>query len=159
MKIIFYSDKCKFCKKLFEYLEKNNLIEIFKLINIDNTDVSHNIKIVPSIFDDQLNQIMEGKDAFLYLLNLKYFNNPTNNVNLTKFIPPNPIIKDDEFANKYKSNNLIIDTPTIKQSLETNNDVNTNYNHEFKEIDDIYNKETKQIIDKKLMLLMKMKKH
>ena len=55
MKIIFYSDKCKYCKKLFEYLEKNNLKDLFKLINVDNTDVSHNIKIVPSIFYDQLN--------------------------------------------------------------------------------------------------------
>ncbi len=160
MKIIFYSDKCKFCKKLFDYLEKNNIIESFKLVNIDNNNVPENIKIVPTIFDDQLNQIMEGKESFLYLLNLKYFNNPTNNIDLARFIPPNPTIKEDEMANKYKSDNLLINNETnnfVKQTQEKNKEININYNNDFKEIDEFYTKENQIIIDKKLALLMKMK--
>ena len=80
MKIVFYSEQCEYSKKLIAYLDKHNIKNLFNLINIDNTQVPDEIDVVPSIIDTELNQPMKGKKAFEYLLNLKYFNNPTNNI-------------------------------------------------------------------------------
>ena len=38
MRILFYSNSCNFCLKLVEYIEKNNLKDFFKMINIDTTN-------------------------------------------------------------------------------------------------------------------------
>jgi hypothetical protein len=43
---------------------------------------------------------MEGKKAFEYLINIKYFNNPTNNIE--NKIPINPKIDEDKLAMKLK---------------------------------------------------------
>jgi glutaredoxin-related protein len=99
MKIIFYSQFCEFCKKLLIYLDKNNIADQFKLVDIDNNTVP-NIKIVPTIIDTNLNTTMEGKKAFEYLINIKYFNNPTNNIE--NKIPINPKIDEDKLAMKLK---------------------------------------------------------
>jgi hypothetical protein len=108
MKVIFYSDKCEYCKKIFVYLEKYNITSMFKLINIDNKKYPE-IDIVPTIVDSELLEPMKGKKAFEYLLNIKYFNNPTNNIDYVKDLPSNPIIIEDDKAIKDKNNNLEID--------------------------------------------------
>ena len=60
MKIIFYSEQCNFSKKLLDYINKNNLIQLFKLINIDNTkNIPSNIDSVPTIIDTDLNQYLK----------------------------------------------------------------------------------------------------
>ena len=100
MRIIFYSNRCEFSKKVLVYLEKNNIKEHFKLVDIDNNKIPQDIKIVPTIIDTDLNDIMEGKKAFEYLINIKYFNNPTNNI--TNKLPDNPKINQDNFAIKSK---------------------------------------------------------
>jgi hypothetical protein len=107
MKIIFYSDKCEYCKKMFLYLDKNNITSLFKLINIDNNNYP-NIDIVPTIVDSYLLEPMKGKKAFEYLLSIKYFNNPTNNIDYIKELPANPEIYEDEKASKNMTNNLEI---------------------------------------------------
>jgi hypothetical protein len=118
MKVIFYSDKCDYSKKMLAYLEKNNITSLFKLINIDNNNYPE-IDIVPTIVDSELLEPMKGKKAFEYLLNLKYFNNPTNNINYIKDIPENPNIVEDSLANKDKNNNLEInDKLSILQKLK-----------------------------------------
>lgn len=98
MKILFYSNNCVFCKKIIIYINKNNLTNQFKLVNIDTTEIPKDIKIVPTIIDTDLNQIMEGKNAFEYLVNIKYFNIKTNNIENINNIPPNPSIKEDTLA-------------------------------------------------------------
>jgi hypothetical protein len=106
MKVIFYSIHCEFCKKLFEYLDKNNIREMFEFVCIDDNETPKEIDIVPTIIDTELNQPLKGKKAFEYLLNIKYFNNPTNNIEYIKEIPKNPDIPEDKLANVNNSINL-----------------------------------------------------
>jgi hypothetical protein len=114
MKIIFYSDNCEYCKKMFIFLQKHNIVSMFKLINIDKENYP-DINIVPTIIDSELLEPMKGKKAFEYLLNIKYFNNPTNNIEYIKELPANPIIIEDDKALKDNNNNLEI------KSTEKNN--------------------------------------
>ena len=105
MKVLFYSLQCEYCNKLISYLEKYNIKNQFKLINIDKLDkVPKEIDIVPTIIDSDLNQLLKGKFAFDYVDSLKYFNNSTNNY--TNQQPPKPIIQEDDKALKYTSNHL-----------------------------------------------------
>jgi hypothetical protein len=115
MRIVFYSNHCEYCKKLLLYLEKYNIKSLFKLINIDDTPAPPGIDCVPSIIDTELIQPLKGKAVFEYLLNLKYFNNPTNNIEYIKELPANPIIIEDDKALKDNNNNLEI------KSTEKNN--------------------------------------
>ena len=177
MKVLFYSEQCEYSKKLLIYLEKNNIKNLFKLVNIDKTDVPTEIDIVPSIVDTKLNQPMKGKKAFEYLLNLKYFNNPTNNIDYVKEIHVNPNIPEDDKAIKSKTFNLelnstntnTINTETIlndlfkNESLENNSVCDARIFH-----DSNSNKSTEQttqkmitqrnIQDNKFAILMKMKR-
>jgi hypothetical protein len=113
MKILFYSNKCEYSKKILLYLEKNNIKDEFKLINVDNQKLPPEIKIVPTIIDSYINEILEGKKAFEYLSNIKYFNNPTNNIDYISKLPENPKIEQDKLASKIvmglelKDNNII----------------------------------------------------
>ena len=132
MKIVFYSDKCEYSIKLIAYLEKNNIKNYFKLVNIDNTEYPLEIDVVPTIIDTELTQPMKGKKAFEYLLSIKYFNNPTNNIEYVKNITPNPAIPEDEKAIKTKNYNLEIEHTNV-------------------------NTKEKIICDKKLAILMKLK--
>ena len=122
MKIVFYSDKCEYCKKLIAYLEKHNIKYIFKMVNIDNTEAPKDIDIVPTIIDTELNQPLKGKKAFEYLLNIKYFNNPTNNIDFIKDIPSNPEIIEDDKATQIKTINLEINSNS--NSLNQINPIN-----------------------------------
>jgi hypothetical protein len=72
---------------------------------------------VPSIVDTELIQPLKGKAVFEYLLNLKYFNNPTNNIEYIKNIPINPYIKEDEKALSRGIPNLVID-PNIHANTD-----------------------------------------
>lgn len=110
MKVVFYSEHCDYCKKLLAYLDKYNIKSLFKLINIDKVTAPKDIDIVPTIIDTELNQPLKGKKAFEYLLNIKYFNNPTNNIDFVKDIPTNPNIPEDEKAVKSKTLNLEINS-------------------------------------------------
>ena len=113
MKVVFYSDQCEYSKKMLAYLDKYNIRTIFNLINVDHTVPPKEIDMVPTIIDSELNKPLKGKKAFEYLLNLKYFNNPTNNIELVKDIT-NPEIKEDELAQTSNTNNLEITTTTEK---------------------------------------------
>jgi hypothetical protein len=119
MKVVFYSEQCDYCKKLLDYMDKYNITSLFKLINIDKSTPPKDIDIVPTIIDTELNQPLKGKKAFEYLFNIKYFNNPTNNVEIVKEIPPNPHIPEDDKANKSKLLNL-----ELNQTSQTNDSLN-----------------------------------
>ena len=113
MKVIFYSDKCQYCSNMITYLDKHNIKSMFKLVNIDNIDPPKEIDIVPTIVDTELIQPLKGKKAFEYLLNIKYFNNPTNNIDYIKDLPDNPLIPIDDKANNDTTQNLEIDKNII----------------------------------------------
>jgi len=119
MKVVFYSQQCEYCKKLIIYMDKYNITSLFKLIDIDKSTPPKDIDIVPTIIDSELNQPLKGKKAFEYLLNIKYFNNPTNNIEIVKEIPPNPYIPEDDKANKSKLLNL-----EINQKSQSNDNLN-----------------------------------
>ena len=104
MRILFYSNSCNFCLKLVEYIEKNNLKEYFKMICIDTTNnIPKNITIVPTIIDTTIEAPLEGKKAFEYVINQKYFNHPTNNIDFIKNGVPKPTIEEDSRANVSKN--------------------------------------------------------
>jgi hypothetical protein len=104
MRILFYSQTCNFCLKLLEYIDKNKLAEYFKIICIDKSNnIPKNITIVPTVVDTTIEAPLEGKKAFEYVINQKYFNHPTNNVEYTKDGVPKPVIEEDNKANTTKS--------------------------------------------------------
>jgi hypothetical protein len=98
---------------MITYLDKHNIKSMFKLVNIDNIDPPKEIDIVPTIVDTELIQPLKGKKAFEYLLNIKYFNNPTNNIDYIKDLPDNPLIPIDDKANNDTTQNLEIDKNII----------------------------------------------
>jgi hypothetical protein len=128
MKVIFYSEQCDYCKKLLQYLDKYNIKSLFKLVNIDKTQAPKDIDIVPTIIDTELNQPLKGKKAFEYLLHVKYFNNPTNNIDYIKELPINPDIKEDDKAIKLDTIDL-----EINNSNTFNVKIDSQINDLFKE--------------------------
>jgi hypothetical protein len=172
MKVVFYSEQCDYCKKLLDYMNKYNITSLFKLINIDKSTPPKDIDIVPTIIDTELNQPLKGKKAFEYLFNIKYFNNPTNNVEVVKEIPPNPQIPEDEKANKTKLLNLELNETSklndglndvLVNKLESNE---SNESIEFHETNsnNTISKATQEMVnarngqDKKLALLLQMRR-
>jgi hypothetical protein len=102
MKVLFYSKKCKFSNQIINKINESKFSSEFKMINIDNSDqVPDQIKVVPTIIDPEFKDLLEGKKAFDYLNNKKYFDNSTNNFHLWKDKEiPIPKIDEDKFANQ-----------------------------------------------------------
>lgn len=153
MKIIFYSDQCEYSKKMLAYLDKYNIKYLFKLVNINEVDIPKEIDMVPTIIDDELNQALKGKSAFEYLVNIKYFNNMTNNIDYINLIPANPKICEDNMANKIKDTSLELDT---KDNEALNFFENNKNNNLTKVSNDMVQLRTTQ--DSKLSILLKMKR-
>lgn len=99
MKILFYSTECNLSNKLLEYINSNKLNIYFNMININTDKFPENISIVPTIIDTEIGTTFEGKSAFDYIINNKYFNKPTNNIDYWTKIPlPKPTIEEDSKA-------------------------------------------------------------
>ena len=143
MKVIFYSEKCQYCNNMLTYLDKNNLRSLFDLINIDVNVPPKEIDSVPTIIDTDITQQLKGKKAFEYLINIKYFNNPTNNIEYIKDLPENPIIPNDDKA--FQSNIF---------NLEINKELNIELEKEIH----IPNNISNNIPNKKLSTLLKLKR-
>jgi len=136
MRILFYSKTCDFCMKLIEYINKNNLNEYFNMICIDDdtTKIPKNITVVPTIIDEEIEAPLEGKKAFEYVINQKYFNHPTNNTEFTKNGVPKPIIEEDKKAINSKSGSgfiFVTDDNTIERDEKSNFDKVFNLNKEL----------------------------
>ena len=115
MKILFYSERCKFSSELISKLKDTNFSKEFQHINIDKNQVPSQIKVVPTIIDSEYKDLLEGKKAFEYIFNKKYFDNPTNNLLLWKDKDvPNPNIKEDKLATNLSSH-------ATTESTQTNN--------------------------------------
>ena len=147
MIILFYSNQCKFSEKLLEYIKKNNLEKNFKMINIDDDiSIPDNITIVPTIIDETVPAPLEGKDAFLYIVNKKYFDHPTNNIDfwLNKVVPK-PIIEEDKKAIERHNFGFA----SVEDNTLSSNNV----------IDTVESITTQKVItDKKTLALLKLKR-
>ena len=108
MKIIFYSEKCINCNNIISYIDKNNLRLMFSFINIDIIEQPKEIDCIPTIIDTDISQPIKGKKILDYLMNIKYFNNPTNNIDFIKDLPDNPVIPNDDKAYQSNTHNLEI---------------------------------------------------
>jgi len=150
MRELYYSENCNVCLKLIEYLEKNNIINQFRLIDINKNEKPKEVDVVPTIIDSDLNQPQKGKQAFEYLLNIKYFNNPTNNIEYVKNIPPNPKIENDKLASIHKSDGLEIVN-------ETQNFYDDNKDNELSKISQNM-ADARQKQEKTLSVLLRLKK-
>ena len=157
MRIIFYSEHCEYSKKMLVYLDKYNIKHLFKLIDVNSNEVPKYIDIVPTIIDSDLNIPLKGKNAFEYLVNIKYFNNPTNNIEYGNN-QPKPVIIEDDKAIKTNINNL-------KLNIDNENDIeneslkfyqNNINNNISKTVNEMVQSRTAQ--DSKLSILLKMKK-
>ena len=174
MIILFHSNECSFCIKLLEYINNNNLNDFFKFINIDTiTVIPENITIVPTIIDPSIEAPLEGKKAFEYVVNHKYFNHPTNNINFwIKTPPPKPTIEEDKkaldksaltiYTNLDDNSNNKYDNTTkhvyYKPITKTSNDVlNIKKQSIVAKINDTNN--TNQNIDSQIMLNNNLKKN
>ena len=101
MKVLFYSNNCKFSKEIIQKLNESEFANEFTFVNVDNNTVPSKIKVVPTIIDSDYKNLLEGKQAFEYLFNKKYFNISTNNLFLWKDKNiPKPDIKEDKLAKK-----------------------------------------------------------
>jgi len=111
MKVLFYSEKCKYSSELIKKLKDTKFSKEFQHVNIDCSPVPSQIKVVPTIIDPEYKDLLEGKKAFEYIFNKKYFDNPTNNLLFWKDKDlPNPDIKEDRLANQNYSSLGITDT-------------------------------------------------
>ena len=157
MKELYYSESCNVCSQLIEYLEKNNIINQFRLIDISKNVKPKEIDVVPTIIDSDLNQPQKGKQAFEYLLNIKYFNNPTNNIEYVKNIPPNPKIENDKLASIHKSDGLEIINEIFEIKNETQNFYDDNKDNELSKISQNM-ADARQKQEKTLSVLLRLKK-
>ena len=171
MRILFYSESCNFCLKLLEYINKNNLEQYFKMICIDEktAKVPKHITIVPTVIDTTIESPMEGKKAFEYVINQKYFNHPTNNIEYTKNGIPIPTIEEDMKATSSKSGNNFI---FVDKNKDIDKEDKNNFEQVFnfkqvplqtKNIETQDNRVTQLIEqrnfqDKKMQALMRLKK-
>jgi hypothetical protein len=143
MLILFYSEQCDFSKKLLEFLDKHNIKRNFNLINIDRINkIPGNITVVPTILDSTIEAPFEGKKAFEFIVNQKYFNFPTNNIDFwTKNMVPKPIIEED------------------KKAIERHNFGFATFDDEPLKEDQIKQDPVKQIpLDKKSLALLKLRR-
>jgi len=128
MIILFYSDKCDFCNKIIDYLDKKNLKKNFNLINIDTfIKIPENITIVPTIIDPTIEAPLEGRKAFEFIINQKFFYHPTNNIEYwVNNTIPKPVINDDFKAiekhnfnfSSFDDKPIEIVTPPIVQEVQ-----------------------------------------
>ena len=113
MNILLYNDKCDNCKKILLYINNNNLTINFKLLNINLKNNEKKKKfdnfILPLVIDKKLTKPIDGNNIIEYLKNLKYFNNPTNNIEFINYNFINkPNIEEDSKALSNNNNYLNI---------------------------------------------------
>lgn len=145
MKVLFYSNKCSYSKELIENIKTYNIIEEFKLIDVTNELPPDNIKVVPTIIDTNYNNILEGKNAFEYIFNQKYFDNSTNNIlNWQGNQLVNPKINSDSLANDNIDLFSLIEScndASVSDKTKSGSDNTTNVLDDDKKLGKIQNQE------------------
>ena len=158
MIILFYSNQCEYCKKVLDYIIKNNIKKLFKMINVDEVSrIPNNITIVPTIIDTTIEAPLEGKYALEYLFNQKYFNHPTNNIEfwLNNGVPIPSIEEDKKALDKLKLSNYacFVDEDTVQNNVVV-------IKNKVKPIDESTKNTTQPTtaIDKKTAALLKLRR-
>lgn len=130
-------------------MNEHNLKEEFNMIDVlKNKDIPSHIKVVPTIIDTEIAKPLIGKLAFDYLVNKKFFDHPTNNINYWKDkTVPKPKIVEDKRARDTFIKNTYRDTKDNKNNLLENKPINdfveqTEVNSKIKE----QNSKLKQMI-------------
>lgn len=105
--IIFYSNKCIYCKKIIDLISKENIFDNFKLICIDGNSKNYPyIQRVPTLLLSEKQKPLVGVHAFNYLQAHTQFYKSTNNINLNPNINMssnlNPLLYEND--NKLKNN-------------------------------------------------------
>ena len=79
---IFYSSQCMHSMKLINLIQTENLINEFNLIQLEtNRDkIPSYIQSVPTIVAPNLSKPLIGKECINWIINRKYFNQTTNNI-------------------------------------------------------------------------------
>jgi hypothetical protein len=81
--LLFYSEKCLYCKLFIKKLNDEQLLPEFRLIDVHELKtIPPAITDVPTIIVKNINIPMCGISAFNWLENSKYFYQKTNNVNV-----------------------------------------------------------------------------
>jgi hypothetical protein len=88
---VFYSDKCENCIKLLNTIQKENLFDECQLISFEtNADkIPPYIQYIPAIVAQNLSKPLFGKEAIEWIINKKFFNQTTNNINKNNVVNPN----------------------------------------------------------------------
>ncbi len=80
--ILFYSNKCNYCTSFISLLEKENLMDSFKKVCIDNnSNIPDYLQKVPTIMIENVTKPLVGKHAFNWVHMQSNLNNRTNNIN------------------------------------------------------------------------------
>jgi len=81
--ILFYSNKCKFCKQIIHLINEIDELRSFKLICIDeNSEKFPYIQRVPTLLIAEYKKPIVGINAFNWINSKNQFNKSTNNINL-----------------------------------------------------------------------------
>tara|TARA_B100000524_G_scaffold343869_1_gene240445 strand:+ start:261 stop:929 length:669 start_codon:yes stop_codon:yes gene_type:complete len=158
MNILFYSNKCVFCKKIVNLINDVDDINSYKLICIDNNIGNFKfIQRVPTLLINEKKPLV-GVNAFKWIQAKNQFNNDTNNIN---FNPnknlgkdTNPLIYgDDDNLNLSNTSNKFSDIDEV--SKIDSNIINNQKIFTLPEGDRINNKVQKQKLNKLLSLRTK----
>ncbi len=81
--ILFYSNKCKFCKQMIHLINETDDVKSYKLICIDNNSENFPyIQRVPTLLVAEYKKPIVGINAFNWIKSKNQFNKNTNNINL-----------------------------------------------------------------------------
>jgi len=107
--LLFIKDNCDLSNKLLSLIG-----ETFRVLNTDSIKVPNELKDynVPFIIVKNIIKPMEREYAIAYLENIKFFNQPTNNIS-NKIIQMKPIINDLDKTGVNKEFNKISDEYTF----------------------------------------------
>ena len=121
--IFFYRDRDPASIQIYTLLKSNNLLNYFKLIDVDKTRVPVNIQRIPALLIPQIKRILYDNEIFNFIHNIssnKRTNNMNNHNNYIEDYQNHKVID----MNKYNQN-----TPNINQNTTNiNHNQNTNIN-------------------------------
>ena len=120
MRVLFYTQTCKLCIRMLNHMQKMDILSDFNCIDIDTINsLPPTVKTIPTIIDTDIELPLEGKFAFDYITNNKYFNNPTNNIKYWKEQSiPKPNIKQDDKAITQDTSNIVDLKKTVDSNLK-----------------------------------------
>lgn len=72
--LLFYSKRCNTCVNLLSIMQNDKLLDYFRLICVDNTQIPPNIKIVPTLIVSNIAKPLVAKEIFDWINQIKYIN-------------------------------------------------------------------------------------